>query len=235
MKDPNNTRDTVPRRGSPLWVYVVCVTSVGAAALAASLAFLHGADLRELVRSPLFWIVAFLIVLGELKPIITPGSTETTGATISTTFTFATMLYVGVPTALLLQAAATVASGVLRRRALHRNAFNVGQYTPSFTAARNTPLPLRLPPPPPPPWGPPRPGNPPPPFRHHRLAAPRVGPPRPRPAADGAGRHRVLPGQLPAGQRRDRLPRARFDHQGHAVEPRPPAPRAQRAARARAA
>src|SRR4051794_22672936 len=135
MKDPNNTRDTVPRRGSPLWVYVVCVTSVGAAALAASLAFLHGADLRELVRSPLFWIVAFLIVLGELKPIITPGSTETTGATISTTFTFATMLYAGLPTALLLQAAATVASGVLRRRALHRNAFNVGQYTLSFTAA----------------------------------------------------------------------------------------------------
>jgi diguanylate cyclase (GGDEF)-like protein len=135
MKDPNNTRDTVPRRGSPLWVYIVCVTSAGVMALAGSVAFLHGDDLRELSRNPLFWILAGLIVLGELKPIVTPGSTETTGATISTTFTFATMLYVGVPTALLLQAAATVASGVLRRRALHRNAFNVGQYTLSFTAA----------------------------------------------------------------------------------------------------
>src|SRR3954463_15657141 len=135
MKDPNNTRDTVPRRGSPLWVYIVCVTSAGVMALAGSVAFLHGDDLRELSRNPLFWILAGLIVLGELKPIVTPGSTETTGATISTTFTFATMLYVGVPTALLLQAAAPVASGVLRRRALHRNAFNVGQYTLSFTAA----------------------------------------------------------------------------------------------------
>jgi diguanylate cyclase (GGDEF)-like protein len=135
MKDPNNTRDTVPRRGSPLWVYVVCVTSVGVVALVTSLAFLQREDLRELVRSPLFWIVAGLIVLGELKPIITPGSTETTGAAISTTFTFATVIYAGLPTALLLQAVATIASGVLRRRALHRNAFNVGQYTLSFTAS----------------------------------------------------------------------------------------------------
>jgi len=135
MKDPNNTRDTVPRRGSPLWLYVVSVTCVGVAALATSVAFLHGDDLRVVGRSPLFWLLAALIVIGELKPIITPGSTETTGATISTAFTFATMLYAGLPTALLLHAAATVASGALRRRALHRNIFNVGQYTLSFTVS----------------------------------------------------------------------------------------------------
>jgi diguanylate cyclase (GGDEF)-like protein len=135
MKDPNNTRDTVPRRGSPLWLYVVSVTCVGIAALVTSVAFLHGDDLRELGRNPLFWILAALIVVGELKPIITPGSTETTGATISTAFTFATMLYAGLPTALLLHAVATVASGALRRRALHRNIFNVGQYTLSFTVS----------------------------------------------------------------------------------------------------
>ena len=140
MKDPNNTRDTVPRRGSPLWIYVVCVTSAGVAALAVSVAFLNGDDLRELVRNPLFWILACLIVVGELKPIITPGSTETSGATISTTFTLATMLYAGLPTALLLQAVATLASGTLRRRALHRNVFNVGQYTLSFTVAGLTML-----------------------------------------------------------------------------------------------
>jgi hypothetical protein len=34
MKDPNNTRDTVPRRGSPLWVFVTCVIGVGFAAYA---------------------------------------------------------------------------------------------------------------------------------------------------------------------------------------------------------
>ncbi|MEV5754031.1 EAL domain-containing protein [Actinoallomurus sp. NPDC052308] len=135
MKDPNNTRDTVPRRGSPLWSYVVCVTVVGVAALATSLAYLSVGDLRTLVGAPLFWILALLIVSGELKPIITPGSTETTGATVSTTFTFATLIYAGLPTALLLHAIATVATGMLRRRALHRTAFNVGQYTLSFAAA----------------------------------------------------------------------------------------------------
>ncbi|GLY84287.1 putative bifunctional diguanylate cyclase/phosphodiesterase [Actinoallomurus iriomotensis] len=135
MKDPNNTRDTVPRRGSPLWVYVVSVTSAGIAALAASVAFLRGVDVQELARNPLFWILACLIVLGELKPIVTPGATETTGATISTTFTFATMIYAGLPTALLFHAFAAAATGVLRRRALHRTVFNVGQYTLSFTAA----------------------------------------------------------------------------------------------------
>jgi diguanylate cyclase (GGDEF)-like protein len=135
MKDPNNTRDTVPRRGSPLWIYVVSVTSAGIAALAASVAFLRSVDLEELVRNPLFWILACLIILGELKPIVTPGSTETTGATISTTFTFATMVYAGLPTALVFQAVAAAATGVLRRRAMHRTVFNVGQYTLSFTAA----------------------------------------------------------------------------------------------------
>ncbi len=135
MKDPNNTRDTVPRRGSPMWAYVASVTSVGVVVLATSLAFLSADDLRKLVGSPLFWILGALIVFGELKPIITPGSTETTGATISTTFAFATLLYAGLPAALLLQAIATVATGVLRRRALHRTAFNVGQYTLSFTAS----------------------------------------------------------------------------------------------------
>src|SRR5689334_6716345 len=115
MKDPNNTRDTVPRRGSPMWIYVVCVTSAGIAVLIGSLALLTLGDLQQLVGGPLFWILAVLIVLGELKPIITPGSTETTGATISTTFTFATLLYAGLPTALLLQAIAAVTTGVLRR------------------------------------------------------------------------------------------------------------------------
>jgi diguanylate cyclase (GGDEF)-like protein len=118
-----------------MWIYVVCVTSAGVAVLAAAFAFLNLGDLKHLASGPLFWILATLIVFGELKPIITPGSTETTGATVSTTFTFATLLYAGLPTALLLQAIAAVATGVLRRRALHRTAFNVGQYTLSFAAS----------------------------------------------------------------------------------------------------
>lgn len=135
MKDPNNTRDTVPRRGSPLWIYVVSAAAVGFVALAVSLASLGTADFKQLGTNPLYWLLACIIVFGELKPIITPGATETTGATVSTTFTFATLLYAGLPTALLMHAVATVAMGILRRHALHRIAFNVGQYTLSFSAS----------------------------------------------------------------------------------------------------
>lgn len=135
MKDPNNTRDTVPRRGSPMWVYVASVTAAGVVALALSLVSLHPGELARLAHGPLFWILACLILFGELKPIITQGSTETSGATPSTSFTFATMLYAGLPTALLLQTIATIVTGGLRRRAPYRTAFNVAQYTLSFAGS----------------------------------------------------------------------------------------------------
>ncbi len=32
MKDPNNTRNTAPRRGSPLWIYFVVVILLGVTA-----------------------------------------------------------------------------------------------------------------------------------------------------------------------------------------------------------
>jgi diguanylate cyclase (GGDEF)-like protein len=135
MKDPNNTRDTMPRRGSPLWVFMICVAGAGFGALALALTGLGWSDSNQLLHSPLFWILACLIVFGELKPIITPEDTVDTGATLSTTFTFATLLYLGLPVAAVLQAVATVIAGVFRRRALHRTAFNVAQYTLSIGAS----------------------------------------------------------------------------------------------------
>jgi diguanylate cyclase (GGDEF)-like protein len=135
MKDPNNTRNTAPRPGSPLWVYFLVVTLAGAAACLGALAGVAGADVDALAGNPLFWILACFIVFGELRPIITPGSTETNGATTSTTFSFAALLYAGLPIAALLQAVAATASGVLRGRSPHRIAFNVAQYTLSLGAA----------------------------------------------------------------------------------------------------
>ena len=141
MKDPNNTRNTMPRRGSPLWTYVVVVVLAGFTACAVALAGLTGADVDALVGNPLFWILGGFIVFGELRPIITPGSTENNGATTSTTFSFAALLYAGLPVAALLQAVAAATCGVLRGRSPHRIAFNVAQYTLSLGAAQ---LVLRL-------------------------------------------------------------------------------------------
>jgi diguanylate cyclase (GGDEF)-like protein len=135
MKDPNNTRNTVPRRGSPLWVYFVSVIGAGVVAFALALSRLNSTDVHEVFKSPVFWILTAFIVLGELRPIITPGSNETNAASVSTLFAFATLLYAGLPLAAILQAVATVACGILHRRAAHRTVFNVAQLAISLGAA----------------------------------------------------------------------------------------------------
>jgi diguanylate cyclase (GGDEF)-like protein len=151
MKDPNNTRDTLPRVGSPLWIYVTCVTVAGMVALAVAFRGLAGGEITALFHNPVFWILPGFVLVGELRRIITPGATDTSSGAISTTLVFATLLYAGLPAAALLHAAAAVVDGVFRRRAMHRTAFNVAQYTLNLTAASlvlmafgATPSPSRL-------------------------------------------------------------------------------------------
>ncbi|KAB2342401.1 putative bifunctional diguanylate cyclase/phosphodiesterase [Actinomadura rudentiformis] len=136
MKDPNNTRNTMPRRGSPLWIFFVVVISLGVGAFVATLTRLTATELDALVHMPVILILGAFIVFGELRPIITPGSTENNGATTSTTFSFAALLYAGLPIAAVLQAVAVITCGVFRGRTPHRIAFNVAQYTLSLAAAQ---------------------------------------------------------------------------------------------------
>ncbi|MFD0691150.1 putative bifunctional diguanylate cyclase/phosphodiesterase [Actinomadura fibrosa] len=136
MKDPNNTRNTAPRRGSPLWIYFVVVILLGVTACGIAFSGVSGADLDALARNPVFWILGCFIVFGELRPIITPGSTENNGATTSTTFAFAALLYAGLPIAAFLQVIAVITCGIFRNRTPHRIAFNAAQYTLSLAAAQ---------------------------------------------------------------------------------------------------
>ncbi|TDC68909.1 bifunctional diguanylate cyclase/phosphodiesterase [Actinomadura sp. GC306] len=136
MKDPNNTRNTAPRRGSPLWIYFVVVILLGVAACGTAFSGLSGADLDALAGAPVFWILGCFIIYGELRPIITPGSRENNGATTSTTFSFAALLYAGLPIAAALQVIAVITCGVLRGRGPQRIAFNAAQYTLSLAAAQ---------------------------------------------------------------------------------------------------
>jgi diguanylate cyclase (GGDEF)-like protein len=135
MKDPNNTRDTVPRRGSPLWIYLVSVIGAGVVAFALALSDLGADDLDTIFQDPVFWILVGFIVQGQLRPIVTPGGSETNGAAVSTLFAFAALLYAGLPLAAISQAIASVAYGILRRRAAHRTVFNIAQLTLSLGSA----------------------------------------------------------------------------------------------------
>ncbi|HEY2125618.1 MAG TPA: EAL domain-containing protein [Streptosporangiaceae bacterium] len=136
MKDPSDTRDIGPRIGSPFWIYLTVVTVAGLGALVAAL--LHGlslASLHGLAGHELFWVLVALSVLGELKPIVTPGKSSHDAGVASVTFCFAALLYWGFPAAAGLRAITTLIVALSGHKALYRSAFNVAQFTLSLLAA----------------------------------------------------------------------------------------------------
>jgi hypothetical protein len=80
MKDRNDPRDVRPRIGSPLGVYLASVTAAGLAALVAAVASVPVAGLLHLLAEPLFWAVAGLALLAEIRPIVAPGKPTPTTA-----------------------------------------------------------------------------------------------------------------------------------------------------------
>ena len=134
MTDPSDTRDTSPRPGSPLWTYFAGVIIVGLTALVVAQARLGPEQLVEALRLPLLWLLAVLVVLGELRPVVTSSSTLVGGTPASVMFSFAVLLHYGLSLAVLTQAAAIVVCGLVNRRAWHRVAFNVAHVTLACTA-----------------------------------------------------------------------------------------------------
>ncbi len=135
MKDPNDTRDTVPRMGSPLWVHLTVVTVVGVGVLALAAAGLGPAAARDLLGRPVFWVIASAVIVGELRPIVTPGKSAPDAEVPSVTFSFAALLYWGFPVAALLKVLSTVIVSVVTRKAAFRTAFNAAQFVLSLGAA----------------------------------------------------------------------------------------------------
>ncbi len=91
--------------------------------------------LQDLVRHPLFWVIAALVVVGDMRPIVTPGRSGAESPVASLTFSFAALLYWGFPVAVLLKATSSLAVGLAQRKALHRSSFNAAQTTLSMGAA----------------------------------------------------------------------------------------------------
>src|SRR5260370_16032910 len=103
MRDPNDPRDNGPRIGSPLWIYLTAVTGAGGPLLAVAIAELRTAGVPVLLRQPLLPAIAVLCVIGELRPIVTPGKSRQDSGDASLTFTFAALLYWGFPIAALVR------------------------------------------------------------------------------------------------------------------------------------
>ncbi|MFC4112442.1 putative bifunctional diguanylate cyclase/phosphodiesterase [Nonomuraea zeae] len=135
MTDPTDTRDTGPRVGTPLWAFLAGITVIGFTALVVAMLRLDAAGLVELARTPLFWVLAVLVILGELRPVMVSSATAVGGTYPSTMFTFAVLLHFGLPVAVLMQAVAVAMNGVVTRKSWHRVMFNIAQSTLALTAA----------------------------------------------------------------------------------------------------
>ncbi|MFC4007829.1 putative bifunctional diguanylate cyclase/phosphodiesterase [Nonomuraea purpurea] len=135
MTDPTDTRDTGPRVGTPLWAFLAGVTVIGFTALVVAMLRLNPGWLVELARTPLFWMLAVLVILGELRPVMLSSATVVGGTYPSTMFTFAVLLHLGLPVAVLMQAVAVAMNGVVTRKSWHRVMFNIAQSTLALTAA----------------------------------------------------------------------------------------------------
>ena len=108
MKDPNDTRDIGPRPGSPLWIHMTAVTGAGVVVLAWAASRIGLAGRSSLAHDPRFWVIAALVVVGEVRPIATPGRSGPDAPVVSLAFSFAALLFWGFPVAALLRVTSTV-------------------------------------------------------------------------------------------------------------------------------
>jgi diguanylate cyclase (GGDEF)-like protein len=135
MNAHEEARNAAPTVGArAFWVYMGAITAGGFALLAWQFGLI---DLNQLHRplSVSLILVAAMVVIGEARPLVIAGTIDASGITTSTTFTFALLLYIGLPVSLLLQTGATIAAAVAHRRAVWRTAFNVAQFALSYAAA----------------------------------------------------------------------------------------------------
>jgi GGDEF domain-containing protein len=137
MPDDTSTRNVAPRLSIvTFWGHLGAVALAGLVLAAYEIAGTHLRDFS--VMGPRFYVVALLLVLFELRPLITAGAIDGNGVTPSTSFVFALLMTFGLAPAILMQVVATMLADRLSGKAWWRSAFNVGQYALSFGAASGT-------------------------------------------------------------------------------------------------
>jgi diguanylate cyclase (GGDEF)-like protein len=125
-------RNVAPRYAT-FWIYLTAVTLGGLALVVAGLVRVTTHDFAAMGATLV--AVAALLILGELRPLMTAGSPDENGVSTSTAFAFALLIHWGLGIALLMQTIATILADSVRQKAPWRTAFNVGQYALSFGGA----------------------------------------------------------------------------------------------------
>ncbi|MGH8970496.1 MAG: diguanylate cyclase domain-containing protein, partial [Actinomycetes bacterium] len=117
------------------WAFVTSVSALGIGCLVLLGATTPSGHLETLSRRPEFWAVLALAALGELWPVLRPGSTGPAEIMTSTMFSFAALLALGLPGAVVVQTLATVLAGLARRTSWWRLAFDVAVLTLALMVA----------------------------------------------------------------------------------------------------
>jgi diguanylate cyclase (GGDEF)-like protein len=132
MKDPTDTRDIGPRVGSPLWIHLTLVTLAGVVVFSVAASRLAG--LSDLIGKPMFWVLAAMVLAGDLWPIVTPGRSSTEAPAASVAFCFGALVAWGPYVAVLLGGTSTVIAWLAWRKAPHRALFNGAAVTLGLAA-----------------------------------------------------------------------------------------------------
>src|SRR3954467_8841997 len=132
MPSDDEARNLAPRNAG-FWAYLGLVTAVGLGLTAFVLLHLTGTDFQ--LMGAAFYVAAGLLVVLELRPLVTAGSPDANGVSTSTSFVFALLLHWGLAPALLMMTIATILADVVRRKAPWRTAFNIAQFAISYACA----------------------------------------------------------------------------------------------------
>jgi diguanylate cyclase (GGDEF)-like protein len=133
MRNPNDVRATKAQPGSALWIGMTLVSIAGMVVLVAAAVAAH--DPARQLKSPVFWLVAAMILAGEIWRIVTPGRSGGESPAVSRTISVGAMLYWGFPVAVLLRAIAVVIVGLAHRNPVHRVVFNAAQLSLALGAS----------------------------------------------------------------------------------------------------
>jgi diguanylate cyclase (GGDEF)-like protein len=120
-------------RGLWFWAYIGFTGLLGLAVLTTAAVQLSWEQLVAL-GSP-FALIAGLVLLAELRPVVTAGAYDPQGVTISTAFVFATLFYWGPWPALLVHGLGVLLGELAKRKPIWKVVFNTGQYVTCLSVA----------------------------------------------------------------------------------------------------
>ena len=103
-------------RPAQFWAYIATCGVVGLGLLVTAAAHLSTGQLLAM-GSP-FALIAGLVLLAELRPVVTAGAYDPQGVTISTAFVFATLFYWGPWAALLVHGVGVLLGELAKRKPL---------------------------------------------------------------------------------------------------------------------